>query len=88
MINFIFKTIPVPRLQQGTVSSLDKAQISNLPLGSAVNHIRALFFRQAVAVIHALEGVGFKVAQVLVDQSIVIDVHILPLTVSPLWETT
>jgi hypothetical protein len=52
-------------------------------LGAGVDDEFALIVRQCFIVHHTLEGVSFEIAEVLVDERVILDIGILPLAMSP-----
>jgi len=54
-----------------------------LPLSAGVDDEFALVVGERLIVNHAFDGVRLEVAQILVDESVILDVGILPLAVSP-----
>jgi hypothetical protein len=55
----------------------------NLPLSASVDYEFALIIRQSFIVHHTLEGISLEIAEILVDESIVFNVGVLPLSMSP-----
>lgn len=78
---------PLQRYNRLISFKMDEAEW-NLPLSASVDDEFALVVGERIVVDHTFDGVRFEVSQVFVDKSVIFDVGILPLAVSPGRETT